>query len=212
MSKFEKFAFAPIIEGQIDQNAIKRKKIWTEADVNNARQEGYMEGENSAMAMAQKSASDSLRTISNLMQMLIGRLHNEAQELNEDAVLVALSAAKSLAGVAIDQFEKSAIENYFKDVLANLRNMPRICININDESRDLIAPSLMKLAQDIGYEGQIEIRGDSSQAKGDCTIEWQGGAIRHNQKQALENIEKAAQTWLTSKNEMPIQFDLFDHE
>ncbi len=212
MSKFEKFAFAPILEGQIDQSAIKRKKVWTQNDVEMARQEGFMDGENSAMAMAQKNAADSLKTIGNLMQMLIGRLSKEAQDLNEDAVLVALSAAKSLAGHAIDQFEKVAIENYFKEVLENLRNVPRICIKINNESRDLIAPSLMKLAQDIGFEGQIEIRGDDNQARGDCSFEWQGGAIRHNQQQALENIEKAAQTWLTSKKEHPIQFDLFEQE
>lgn len=210
MSKFEKFAFAPIIEGKIDTNVIKRKKIWTQIDVENARQEGFANGEISAIAQAQQNAAESLRTIAKMMQIILGRLQRETQELNEDAVLVALSAAKELAGNAIEQFEKAAIENYFKEALSNLRNTPRITIKINKDSHDLLAPDLLKTAEEIGFEGQIEVRSDEFIANGDCAIEWQGGAIRHNQQQALDNIEKAAQNWLVSKDSTPIQIDLFE--
>lgn len=210
MAKYEKFAFAPISDGQIDQSPIKRKKILTEMDLANAREEGFKEGENSAIAIAQKQSAEALRSIARISQLLLGRLHNEVMELNEDAIEFSKACAFKLSGLALEGFEKQAIDNYIKDALVNLRNNPRIAIKVPSHIKPLIENSISQIAAEIGFEGKIELRADDNAQIGECSIEWQGGAIRHDQGFIEKEINKAAQSWLEAKDSHGIQIDLFE--
>ncbi len=210
MSKYEKFAFAPISDGQIDTSFIKRKKTLTDADIAQAHENGFKEGENSAIAIAQKQSAEALRSIARISQLLLGRLHNEVMELNEDAVEFSKACAFKLAGHALENYEKSAIDNYIKEALSNLRNNPRINIKVPNHIKPLIEMTIAQTAAEIGFEGKIELRADDNAQIGECSIEWQGGAIRHDQGFIEKEINKAAQSWLESKQAHGIQIDLFE--
>lgn len=210
MKNYQKFAFAPINDGQIDQSAIRRKKILTQEDIDAARAQGFQEGENSAIAQAQIKTSESMRSIAHMMQMLIGKLQSEVNELNEDAVELSLATGKALAGVAIEEFEPQILQNFIKEAVTNLRNTPRILVKINAEVKDLVEPHLIQTAIDAGFDGQIEVRGEQNMPNADCSIEWQGGAITHNRAKTLSDIEYSAKEFLASKADFGVQLDFFE--
>ena len=210
MKNYQKFAFAPIHDGILDPSPIKRKKIITDADLEEARQQGFQEGENSAIAQAQTKTAENMRAIAGLMQMLIGKLQNEVNELNEDAVELSIATAKAIANVAIDEFEPKILNQFIKDAVSNLRNVPRILVKVNSEVRDLVTPHLLQTAKDAGFDGQIEIRGEENISHADCSIEWQNGAISHNRTQILKNIDDAAKDFLASKKSLGVQLDFFE--
>lgn len=210
MANYEKFAFAPINDGQISPSPIKRKKVLTDADIAQAREEGFKEGENSAIAIAQKQSAEALRSIARISQLLLGRLHNEVMELNEDAIEFAKACAFKLAGNALEGYEKAATENYIKEALVNLRNNPRITIKVPNHIKPLIENSISQTATEIGFDGKIELRADDNAQIGECSIEWQGGAIRHDQGFIEREINKAAASWLEAKNAHGVQIDLFE--
>jgi flagellar assembly protein FliH len=106
-----KHAFEPMFGGQGPQAASgpARRKIITEDDIALARSEGVAEGLAQANASLERSASDSLRAIAGMMQMMLGRLSDEAHSLREDAAQVAIAAARAVAGTALDLFGQEAI-------------------------------------------------------------------------------------------------------
>ncbi len=210
MSKYEKFAFAPINNGHIDSTHIKRKKTLSDADIEQAREEGFKEGENSAIAIAQKQSAEALRAIARISQLLLGRLHNEVMELNEDAIEFSKACAFKLAGASLEKYEKVTIDNYVKEALINLRNNPRIAIKVPTNIKPLIDNSINQIASEIGFEGKIDLRADDNAQIGECSIEWQGGAIRHDQGFIEREINKAAASWLEAKNAHGVQIDLFE--
>lgn len=208
MAEYQKFTFAPIIDSNVEFTPRKKKKGLTEEDIEAARHEGFTEGEQSQLVIEQQKQNEileenanHLRTIANLMQMILGQLATEAEELREDAVDVAMAAAKAISKEALNFYPDATIKEYLKEAAANLRNTPRIIVRIPQSINDRIGEELTNLARDAGFEGQIDIRIDEEIGQGDCAIEWQDGAIRHNHEEVIKAVEDTAKEWLKAANE-----------
>jgi flagellar assembly protein FliH len=209
MAIYQKVDFAPINDGQIPPK-FKRKTQITEEDLQAAKMQAYQEGEQSVIAQAQMKSSESLRSIAHLMQMLIGKLQQEVNELNQDAVELALCAAHAISDEAVKQYEPEILNAYLKEAVSNLRNVPRILVQINSQIEPFVKDALVQTAKDAGFEGKIEVRGIENQIAGDVSIEWQGGAIRHNRAQTISEIKQKAQDFLASKESEGVQLDFFE--
>lgn len=210
MKTYQKFSFEPIIDGKRPQSPNLRKKTLGDADIEAARSEGFAEGEASALAIAEQKSAESLRSIAHMMQMLLGRLASESDQLRQEAVDLSLAAAKAIAGAAINQNNETQIGEYLKVALDNLASMPRIVVKIPTESAPEIKAKLVATAQEIGFEGKLEVKNDDNARLGDCSIEWQSGAIRHDQEQTIIEIEKMATEWLVQAQTLSPNLDLFE--
>lgn len=210
MTAYQKFDFSPIHDPDGDFTPIKRKKVLNEQDIANARSEGYQEGENSQVVIAHKQTAESLRAIASMMQMILGKLSQESRQLREDAIEVSMVAAKAIAGAALEECGKETVLDYIREATANLRNVPRIIIKVPNELLSVVENPIYTTARDTGFDGQIEIRGDDNARLGDCSIEWQDGAIRYNRDETIEKIETAAESWLKSAEQTELQLNLFD--
>lgn len=210
MSAYQKFDFSPINDPNGDFSPIKRKKLLTEQDLNAAHNEGFKEGEDSQIAIAQKQSAESLRAIASMMQMILGKLNQESRQLREDAVEVSMTAAKAIAGAALEECGKETVLDYIREATSNLRNVPRIIIKVPQELLSVVESPIYTTARDTGFDGQIEVRGDDNARLGDCSIEWQDGAINYNRDETIEKIEAAAASWLKSAEQTEVQLNLFD--
>ena len=208
MSTYQKFDFSPINDPH-DFQPIRRKKVLGEEDLQAAREEGYMEGQNSELAKATKQTAESMRAIAHMMQMILGKLNQESTELRQDAVEVAINAAKAIAGVALENNGMDSILEYIHDATSNLRNTPRIIIKVPTEQKETLENHILQTVRDSGFDGQVEIRADDDARIGDCSLEWQDGAIRHNREETLNKIEQSAKHWLQSADQAETQMNLF---
>ncbi len=209
MSAYQKYNFEPIINGKIQDNPSLRKHRITEADVLIAEDEGFRKGEASAMVIAQKQTADAVKSVANLIQIILGNLNTLAFELKDEAVELSMASAKAIAGSAIDENLEIKVKDFIKEAVTNLRDTPKISIGLNENTINSIRPILEQTAKDAGFEGRIEFRATEN-PNGDCSIVWGNGSIHKNRAQTIEKINEKAKNWLNSAQDEDIQFNLFD--
>jgi flagellar assembly protein FliH len=210
MQKYQRVAFEPIVDGNIQMDPKRKKIVLTQSDIELAKNEGFAEGEQSAMAQAAKLSADSLRGVAHMMQLLLGKLHSEATQLRTDALDVAMTAAIAIAGAALEKCGEETIKQYLLDATKNLPDSAKIVVKTSPEVADMVREQLQQSARDSGYDGQLTVKGDSQIQNFDCAIEWQGGAIRHNKSETIAAIEQAAAEWLIAAEQTEMQLDLFE--
>ncbi len=209
MSGYQKVSFAPINSPDFAANR-SRKKILTEADIAAQRAEAFKEGEAASIQAAERQTAESLRSIAHMMQMILGRLSTEAEQLRQDAIDLGLASAKAIAGRAINNNNEEQITAYLKEALSSLANNPRLVVKVPSQSVELLRPKLIETAEECGFSGKLDIRADDEARLGDCSIEWQNGAIRHEKDEIIKKIESLAENWLTrAANEAP-NIDIFE--
>jgi flagellar assembly protein FliH len=206
------YDFEPMFGGEGAQSGGKastRRKILTDDDLAAARADGVAEGLAQANASIERASSESLRAIASLMQMMLGRLSEEAQSLRTDAAEVAIAAARSVAGTALDAFGEEAVTDIVGQAVAQLRDVPRLVVRVSPELAETIEARLIGCAREAGFNGEIAVRGDPLAQNGDCTLDWGDGIITHDREAAFAAIAQAGQNWLTSAQSEGFQIDMF---
>jgi flagellar assembly protein FliH len=204
-----KHEFEPMFGDGSASPATPRRKILTEEDLAAAKAEGFAEGVAHTNEGHERATSESLRAIANLMQMTLGRLSEEAQSLREDAAEIALTAAKVIAGSALDAFGDEAVADIVSKAVEQLRDAPRLVVRVAPELAETIEGRLIDCARQAGFYGEIVVRGDPDAASGDCNLDWGDGAITHNRAAAFEIITQAGQDWLASAKAEGFQINMF---
>jgi flagellar assembly protein FliH len=186
-----------------------RKKVLTEEDLIAAKAEGFAQGQAEANASLERASTESLRAIASMMQMMLGRLTDEANSLRTDAAEVAIAAAKAVATTALDAFGEEAILDIVTAAIAQMRDAPRLVVRVAPDLVASIEERLMSCAREAGFNGEIVVRADATANKGDCTLDWGDAIITHNRASAFEAIEQLAQKWLVSAQSEGFQIDMY---
>jgi flagellar assembly protein FliH len=206
------YEFEPMFDGAGTQQGGKaspRRKVLTDDDIAAARAQGVAEGLVQANASIERAGSEALRAIAGLMQMMLGRLAEEAQSLRTDAAEVAIAAARVVAGTALDEFGEQAVADIVSQAVAQLRDVPRLVVRVSPDLAEIIEARLIGCAREAGFSGEIAVRGDPDAQNGDCILDWGDGTITHNREAAFEAIAQAGQSWLKSAQSEGFQIDMF---
>lgn len=208
MSGYQKVNFAPI--NSADFGIKQRKRNLTEADIAIQRDEAFKEGQAASLETAQRQTAESLRSIAHMMQMILGRVATESEQLRQDAVDLALASAKAIAGSAINANNEKQVSDYLKEALANLSENPRLVIKVPSSSLESLKPKLLETAEECGFGGKLEVKADDEARLGDCAIEWQNGAIRYEKEETIKKIEALAEEWLLQASADEPTINLFE--
>lgn len=210
VQKYQRVAFEPIIDGNVQTDPKRKKIVLAQVDIETAHSEGFAEGEQSAIAQAAKQGADGLRSIAHMMQLLLGKLHSEATQLRTDALDVAMAAAFAIADAALEKCGEETIKQYLQEATSNLPDSAKIVVRTSPEIAGTLEAQLAQAAIEAGYDGKLVVRADADTQNYDCAIEWQGGAIRHNKEATIEAIKQAAADWLQTAEQTEMQLDLFE--
>jgi flagellar assembly protein FliH len=208
---YSRFAFDTVFDagGHIVRSASRKNEMHNLEEVAALEAKAYERGLNDATARAAQEFADAMGTLARLSQMLLGRLATEAETLRNDATSVALAAAKSIAGRALDQFGEEAVLGAIQEALSQLRTAPRLLIRVAPHLEGGLSPRIQDMAEQSGLTGAIVVRADASIAVGDVHLDWADGSIQHDQSASFALIEAAAAKWLATQAQEDLQFDLF---
>ncbi|MCZ8209753.1 MAG: hypothetical protein ACK5XZ_14330 [Hyphomonadaceae bacterium] len=210
MVQSSKYSFEPMFTkaGATPPSASNRRKVLTDEDVAAAHAAGFAEGQQAELVKIERATSESLRAIAHMMQMMLGRLNDEAHSLRQDATEVALAAARSVAHAALDTYGADRVEAIVASAVAHLRDTPRLVVRVSPDLAETIEERLIGCAREAGFTGEIAVRPDPQAQTGDCTLDWGDGRIVHDRASALAEIETSAQNWLTSANAEGLSLDM----
>jgi len=210
MANASKYHFEPMFtkSGVAPAVSSSRRKVLTEDDVAAAHAAGVAEGQQTELVKSERATADALRAIAHMMQMMLGRLTDEAHSLRADAVEVALAAARSVANAALDNFGADRVEALVATAVAELRDIPRLVVRVSPDLAETIEERLIGCAREAGFTGEIAVRPDPQALTGDCTLDWGAGRIVHDRASALTEIETSAQNWLASAHAEGFSLDI----
>ncbi|XBQ16606.1 MAG: FliH/SctL family protein [Oceanicaulis sp.] len=195
---FKPFAFDRefAADGTVLRDGEKIKRVLTEAEAAAMAEQAATAARKGEEAEAARASADALKQIAARLQALVGRLSAESDAMREDAVRLALAAARAVAGAALDNYAADTVEQCVREALSDLRAEPRIAVRVAPALADEIAERLYQFAEREGLEGAVVVRADDECGAGDCVIEWRAGAIERTQADIEARIQSAVENWL----------------
>jgi flagellar assembly protein FliH len=103
---------------------------------------------------------------------------------------IAIAVAKKVAGSALEDAPIAEIERVIRESFVRLSDTPRIVIYLHPELLALSTQRVEQLTRTHGFEGEIDLRPDALQVKGDCRIEWEGGGLKSSKEDIWQQIEQ----------------------
>jgi flagellar assembly protein FliH len=176
-------------DGAILQEGSARRAAFTEADLENARKQGFEAGRKSETARAEAASAAALAEIARAAQLSLAQWTSERAGMQAEAAALALAAAKKMAGLALERLGEDRVAALFEDVLEHMRHPPRLVLRVAPAHADSLRPRLEAIAQDHAFDGALMVRPDPKVRVGDLIADWGDGAVIHDQTLLLQRIE-----------------------
>jgi len=208
-SNMQKFVFDRefAADGSILREGDTYKRVYTEDELQMAAEQAAMAAQDLAEVKAQEQAAEAARQIVGQATALVSRLQTECEAMRQDAARLALTAARIMAGAALNRYGEDTLVQCVSEALADLRGEPRVSVRVNPQFAEILTPILENEAQMCGMEGAVIVRADAEVQVGDCILEWRSGAIERTAADIESRIEQAVTNWLAH----PDDEDVLEH-
>ncbi len=167
-----------------------------------AQAEGYAAGHADGLAKgsevgrteAREQLAADISTACNEMRNIAA--HFEAEEsrlragLLQDTVKLAVAVAERVchARIAVDE---GMIAANVRAALALVTDGSDVLLSVSPETMGIVTRELPQICRDIGGLGHVNLSGDDSLARGDCTLQTRGGWVDGRIAQQLKRVEEA---------------------
>lgn len=163
-----------------------------------ARREGFAqglaEGERSTAAQAARQLAASAEDLANRVSAMAASVDDAKKQTIGEAVGLAMSVARKLAGGLIARQPAVEIETLVAECLATLNGVPHLVIRCEPSLADAVRDLATARMQTSGFTGRLVVLGDPDIAVGDARIEWtDGGVVRDIHKLSAEIDARVAE-------------------
>jgi len=165
-----------------------------EADVAQARSEGFQAGLAQARAEAQDQTGGLVARLLQSIERLASQEHARLDEVEWQAAQVAISAARRLAGAALADKPMAGIENAVRECLGHARLAPHLVVRVNEASVEAVETMLVRLTRETGFAGKLVVLGEPDIGPGDGRIEWADGGFVVDQTKLGLLIDQAVES------------------
>ena len=169
--------------------------LFSEAELAQARAEGFEEGRMQALADHEQSDARRLASaaerIADGMTALAQAEAARNQDFRSVALTVALAAFRKVLPELARRFGENEIEAIVTEALGEQLEEPRLVIRVPDSAFDPFAKSIEALAAKRGYTGKTIILADAALGPADCRIEWADGGVERLAERTLADIAAA---------------------
>ena len=172
-------------------------------DHEKALAEGREEGLREAAQSQAASLSAAAEQIGSGITGLLGQADADRQRIEDDAVRLALAAARKLAGSLVEREPAADIEVLARECLGKLRDAPHLVVRVSEDLAEALRERIAGQRQETGFEGRLVVLSEPDIALGDARIEWvDGGTIRDTA--AIERaLDEAVAAFLNRSAEAP---------
>ncbi|TCS63465.1 FliH/SctL family protein [Varunaivibrio sulfuroxidans] len=176
-----------------EEEEIPPPPTFSEEDIANAREEGYVEGRNAALEDAQSALQNRLSAALEAVAAKFDSVFEIQKRANEetlgDAVAVACVLVRKLFPAYIKAHGLTEIEALAHETVMHVFEEPRIVLHVHEDVKSELENHLVKFAAEKGFEGRIIVAGAPAMAYGDCRIEWEHGGLSRDLSLLWKEIE-----------------------
>ena len=156
-----------------------RKSLSTE-EIETIKRDAREEGRKNADILATQAVAASIGQVAAAMLAAIEAMDGEVERLRAEAADLALAAAKKLAGAALNHAPEAEIAEALNVALHHAIGEARVVVKTPPALANAIESRAAEIAAEQGFDGRIQIAGDSTLSGADCRIEWRGGGVERS--------------------------------
>jgi flagellar assembly protein FliH len=170
-------------EGDLVSNAARarQKKAYSTEEIDTLSSRAREQGMKAGQVRAAEQQTQEVGKLVAALREVVQRSSRATEDVREEASLIALAAARKLAGFAIDALPSADVEEVLRHALHQALGEPRIVLHASPKVADILRPKLAEIAQEEGFEGRVVVTGDAAMGHADCRIEWRGGGAERSQ-------------------------------
>ncbi len=199
MTAARPFTFDTVFEGDAVIVAPRPKRAFTPEEVDAIRKESFASGERSAVAQAEAHATAALDQVAAVARDALAALTRIAHEHRTAAAELALSAARKIAGAALDAFPEAPAAAALTALARDLEATPRLLVHAPADDPARLEAALLQAAERAGFSGQIVLKVDSSLPPAAFIFDWGDGRAAFDPEAASARVEAALKGALTAE-------------
>jgi flagellar assembly protein FliH len=148
---------------------------------------GLAEGRLQAETQAQGRLADAMNRLALAAASLIAETDARHAAIEREAVALAMTTARAMAGAALDAAPLAAIGEAVAEALRHARGVPHLAVRVHESLVEDTETLLKRQARERGYEGRLVVLGEPDMPPGDARIEWaDGGVVRERARLAAD--------------------------
>ena len=174
-----------------------------------ARREGHAaglaEGERTAVARAEKQVATSAEALAGKVAAMAATIDDARKQSVAEAVNLALSIARKLAGRMIAAQPTAEIEALIAECLQSLEGVPHLVIRCEPMLADRVRDLATSKISHSGFTGRLVVLGDPDFAIGDARLEWADGGVVRDIRQLSADIDAAISEFFAARGITPAE-------
>ncbi len=174
---------------------------FSEEEVAAAQQSAFDEGKTAGLQEANAQFEHLIATALTQISQSIPQAfqqHSQAQEDHEaHALAVARAVSKKIIPAYAEKHGLDEIINVVTLCLEPLRAEPRIIVKVHESLRDDTHEKLVKIADEVGFDGRVVVMAHEDLVPGDCRVEWAEGGAERNSEELWQQIDEIIERNLT---------------
>jgi flagellar assembly protein FliH len=181
MKNSVKFTFDTDFDDRAGDAADARaRKSFSTEEIEILKSAAREEGRKHADILATQAVAASIGQVAAAMLAAIEAMDGEVERVRVEAAGLALAAAKTLAGAALNHAPEAEIAEALKVALHQAIGEARVVVKTPPALAKAIEHRAKEIAAEQGFEGRILVAGDNTLSGADCRIEWRGGGIERS--------------------------------
>lgn len=165
--------------------------------------QAYERGKADAYAAAERDVAAQMQTLASAASAILARLGAESRSMREEALLVAMAAARKISGAALDAFGAETTLSALEAAMDALRAQPRLLVRLAPAAAETLRPRIGDLCAAHGYAGAVLVRADENIKQGAVSIDWTDGLVTHDPQAIAARVEDLIAAALASRQAPP---------
>lgn len=179
----------------VEETPAAPEPMFTQSQVDAAREEGYVAGHTAALEEAETARSHYVADAINLIAQSLTKLDEQQQtanrELGETAIRLLFAVARKTVPETAHQFAHENVTDFVKKILPLVIGEPKLVIRTHAMIVEDIQTKLAEVFTRAGFLGGFTVIADYELQPGDCRLEWSGGGAERSEAQIWSEIERA---------------------
>jgi len=196
-----KFTFDTVFNdtGGITSQPPPVKRVFLPDEVEKIRRDAYAEGERSSVVRHEEAQTAALNEISAAVRAAFGALAKVAHDHRTSSADLALAAAKTIAGAALEHFPEAPAAAALQALAREVEATPRLTVRAAPDMVGRVQVALDRVAQSLGLSAQIMVRGEPGTPPAAFVLDWGDGKASYDPVQAAERVAAALHNALAAE-------------
>lgn len=160
---------------------------------------GIAEGEGTATARAEKQVAAAAEVLAGKVAAMAATIDDARKQSVAEAVNLALSIARKLAGRMIAAEPTAEIEALIAECLQSLEGVPHLVIRCEPMLADRVRDIATGKMTHSGFTGRLVVLGDPDIAIGDARLEWAEGGVVRDIRQLSAGIDASITEYFAAR-------------